>query len=239
MGEVNYTEVNVREIMEVNIIPFASKTSCRSKGAPWCNSELCSNVGHNERLGPWHKISCVSQLFFQSVFCSPWDILRPSHHLWKQGQGDWMQASWRQLCFGCSDPSPHFVLLPVIRSAKGTFQFPEYDCDLETPETSCRNIWPCIVGGINFCFKHVFSDSKDDRCLHAALLYDIRYKCQLNLPTREQPLLPSLDVFGMGWVLKRPFQSLATEMLPKTHDPIYSSWTPSSLLLTRSLSLSS
>jgi len=41
-----------------------------------------------------------------------------------------------------------------------------------------------------------------------ALLHDIRYKCQLNL-SREQPLLPALDVFGMGWVMK-------------THDPTYS-----------------
>jgi len=29
-------------------------------------------------------------------------------------------------------------------------------------------------------------------------LYGIRYKGQLNLSIREQPLLPALDVFGMG-----------------------------------------
>jgi len=62
-----------------------------------------------------------------------------------------------------------------------------------------------------------------DRCLHVALLYDIRYKCQLNLSLREQPLLPALDVFGMGWVIKRPSQGAATKMLPMTHDPTYSS----------------
>jgi len=44
---------------------------------------------------------------------------------------------------------------------------------------------------------------EDDRCLHVALLYDIRYKCQLNLSLREQLLLPALDVFGMGWVQGR------------------------------------
>jgi len=39
---------------------------------------------------------------------------------------------------------------------------------------------------------------EDDRCLHVALLYDIRYKCQLNMSLRAQPLLPALDVFSMG-----------------------------------------
>jgi len=32
-----------------------------------------------------------------------------------------------------------------------------------------------------------------------------------------------LDVFGMGWVIKRPSQGAAAEMLPKTYDPTYSS----------------
>jgi len=45
---------------------------------------------------------------------------------------------------------------------------------------------------------------EDDRCLHVALLYDICCKCQLNLSQPEQPLLPALDVFSMGWVIKRP-----------------------------------
>ena len=49
-----------------------------------------------------------------------------------------------------------------------------------------------------------------------ALLYDIRYKCQLNLSIQEQPLLPALDVFGLGWVMKRPSQGVAAEMLQKT-----------------------
>ena len=40
-------------------------------------------------------------------------------------------------------------------------------------------------------------------------------KCLLNLSTWGQPLLPVLDVFGMGWVIKRPSQSAAAEMLPK------------------------
>jgi len=58
-----------------------------------------------------------------------------------------------------------------------------------------------------------------------ALLYDIRYKCQLNLSLRQQPLLSALDVFGMGWVIKRPSQGqgAAVEMLPNTHDPTYNS----------------
>ena len=47
-------------------------------------------------------------------------------------------------------------------------------------------------------------------------------KCQLNLSIREQPLLPVLDVFSMGWIIKRPSQGAAAEMLPKmTHDPTY------------------
>jgi len=55
-------------------------------------------------------------------------------------------------------------------------------------------------------------------------LYDIHYKCQLNLSLREQPLLPVLNVFGMGWVITRPSQSAAAQMLPKmTHDLTYSS----------------
>jgi len=56
-----------------------------------------------------------------------------------------------------------------------------------------------------------------------ALLYDIRCKCHLNLSLREHPLLPALDVFSMGWITKRPSQGAAAEMLPKTHDPTYSS----------------
>ena len=35
-----------------------------------------------------------------------------------------------------------------------------------------------------------------------AFLYDIRYKCQLDLSIPKQPLLPGLDVFVMGWVIK-------------------------------------
>jgi len=80
---------------------------------------------------------------------------------------------------------------------------------------------------------------EDDRCLHVALLYDIWYKCQLNLSPREQPLLTALDVFGMGWVIKRPSQGAAAEMLPKTHDPTCSSWTLRGSLQTIFLSLSS
>jgi len=38
-------------------------------------------------------------------------------------------------------------------------------------------------------------------------LYDICYKCQPNLSIREQPLLNALDVFGVGWVIIRPFFS--------------------------------
>jgi len=57
-----------------------------------------------------------------------------------------------------------------------------------------------------------------------ALLYDHRYKCQLNLRILEQSLLPALDVFGMGWVIKRLSQCAVAEMMPKTtHDPTYSS----------------
>jgi len=50
-------------------------------------------------------------------------------------------------------------------------------------------------------------------------------------------LLPVLDVFGMGWVIKRLSQGAAAEMLPKTYDPTYSSWTLRGLLQTRSLQL--
>ena len=39
---------------------------------------------------------------------------------------------------------------------------------------------------------------------------------------RKQPLLLALDVFGMGWVIKRPSQGGAAFLLPKTHDPTYS-----------------
>jgi len=59
-------------------------------------------------------------------------------------------------------------------------------------------------------------------CLHVALLHEIRYKCELNLSVRQQPLLPELDVLGRG-VIKRPSQGSVAEMLPKTHDPTYSS----------------
>jgi len=51
-------------------------------------------------------------------------------------------------------------------------------------------------------------------------IYDIRYKRQPNLSLREQPLLPALDVFGVGWVIKRSSHGAEAEMLPKmTHDP--------------------
>jgi len=56
---------------------------------------------------------------------------------------------------------------------------------------------------------------------------------------REQPLLSTLVVFDMGWVIKGPSQGAAAEMLPKTHHPTYSSWTPRDWLQARSLSLSS
>jgi len=55
-----------------------------------------------------------------------------------------------------------------------------------------------------------------------ALLNNICYKCQLNLSLREQPLLPALDVFGMGWVTKHPSQGAAAEMQTKTHNPTHS-----------------
>jgi len=35
-------------------------------------------------------------------------------------------------------------------------------------------------------------------------LHDIRYKYQLNLWLHGEPLLPALDMFGLGWVIKRP-----------------------------------
>jgi len=63
-------------------------------------------------------------------------------------------------------------------------------------------------------------------------LYDIFHKCQPNLSLQEQPLLNALDVFGVGWVIIRPFHGAAAEMLPKmTHDPTYtflvcSGWRP-------------
>jgi len=54
-------------------------------------------------------------------------------------------------------------------------------------------------------------------------------QCLPNLSLREEPLLPVLDVFGAGWVWKRPFQGAATSLLPKmTEDPTYCSWTPRS-----------
>jgi len=34
-------------------------------------------------------------------------------------------------------------------------------------------------------------------------------KCLPNLSLGEHPLLPVLDVFGSGWVVKRPFQGAA------------------------------
>jgi len=87
---------------------------------------------------------------------------------------------------------------------------------------------------------HNFSLTReDDRCLHVALLYDIQYKCQLNLSIWEQQLLPVLDVFGIVWVIKRPSQGPAAEMLPKPLNPTYYSWTQRGLLQTRSPSLSS
>jgi len=48
----------------------------------------------------------------------------------------------------------------------------------------------------------------------------VRHSLQMSTKLREQTLLPALDVFGMGWIIKRPSQG-AAEMLPKmTHDPI-------------------
>jgi len=64
-------------------------------------------------------------------------------------------------------------------------------------------------------------------------------KCLPNLSLGEHPLLPVLDVFGSGWVVKRPFQGAAASQLPKiTEDAAYCSWTPRGSLQTR-LALSS
>jgi len=47
-------------------------------------------------------------------------------------------------------------------------------------------------------------------------------KCLLNLLVQEQPLLPVLDVFSVGWVRIRPSQGAAAEMLLKmTHNPAH------------------
>ena len=46
---------------------------------------------------------------------------------------------------------------------------------------------------------------------------------QLSMSLREQLLLPARDVFGVGWVVTRSSQGAASEMLPTTHDPTYSS----------------
>jgi len=56
---------------------------------------------------------------------------------------------------------------------------------------------------------------EDDNCLHVAFLHDIRYKCQLNLSLREQPLLLALDAFSVGCVKQHPSQGAAAEMLPE------------------------
>jgi len=52
-------------------------------------------------------------------------------------------------------------------------------------------------------------------------------KCLPNLSSWERPLLPMLNVFGVGWVIIRPSQDAPAEILAKmTHDPTYSCWTP-------------
>jgi len=86
-----------------------------------------------------------------------------------------------------------------------------------------RNENESICNGISGT-ETIYQYREDDRCLHVVLLYDIRYKCHLNLPLREQPLLPSLDVLSLVWVITCPSQGGAAEILPKMiHDPIYPS----------------
>jgi len=64
---------------------------------------------------------------------------------------------------------------------------------------------------------------EEGRCLHVALpvaaFLEMLTKCLLNM--RATAALPVLDVFSMGWVIKRPSQGMAAEMLPKTYDPTY------------------
>ena len=61
----------------------------------------------------------------------------------------------------------------------------------------------------------------------------ISWKCLLNLLVQEQPLLPVLDVFSVGWVRIRPSQGAAAEMLLKmTHNPAHFSWTQTGSLQT-------
>ena len=82
------------------------------------------------------------------------------------------------------------------------------------------------------CFSPVKLGRKTDAITWSSLLRHF-LKCLLNLLTWEQSLLPVLDVFGMGWVIKRPSQGAAAEMLPKTYDPAYSSGTLRGLLYCR------
>jgi len=57
---------------------------------------------------------------------------------------------------------------------------------------------------------------------------------------REQPLLPVLDVYSVGWVGKRLAQGVGAEMLPQmTHNPANARWTARCSLKTRSELLSS
>jgi len=66
---------------------------------------------------------------------------------------------------------------------------------------------------------------EDGRCRHVALPIRHCYRCQPDLSLQEQPLLPALDVFTVGWVEKRLAQDTAAAELPSkvTHDPAYSS----------------
>jgi len=75
-----------------------------------------------------------------------------------------------------------------------------------------------------FLLSNFFTFGEEERCFHVALSLQHFLKCLQNLLFREQPLLPVLDAFSVGWVRKHSPHGAAAEILLKmTHDPAYSS----------------
>jgi len=160
-GLRNYAEVNVREVLEVDITLFASKSSYCSKGAPQKSKpELCPYVCDDRciRLPAFFGyFFCKSFVYSVAFCCHPssccedkgfeWRLFYVNHSLvvfilflfmllvdlCHRLPGIWL---WGRMC----DPYVSESFLTAI------------------PPSSCRDIQPCIVSSVDFSLIAIFID---------------------------------------------------------------------------------
>ena len=89
----------------------------------------------------------------------------------------------------------------------------------------CRYFSPMKVLHVSIsCFietdmgrRTILVRRKDDFTWPSSLRHFL--KCLTNMSSWQQPLLHALDVFSLGWVIQRPSQGAAAQILPKTYAP--------------------